>query len=359
MSKIFTVLTVLLFLFFVLPVVSAQNEANFTVYGQVFDTNGITPVNGVTVTITVSGSSLSTTTTDARTLNGTPINGTFYFPNLPVGADAGVSMTLTASTTGKSASTTVARAASEPQRVDLTLSTGSSGSGSGSSSSGTSSGGGGGGGSTGEEYSNVLARESKDELIAVGLPAKYYFTTVSSPVNEIVITSNINAGLINVQIEVLKGKSTLVKENPQGTIYKYLNIWVGTSGYATPRNIKEATIKFKVETSWIESSNFKDTEIVLMRWDGTKWITLETLVKTKDSTFTYFEAKADAFSPFVITGLKGTTSEKATPVITGTSSNPIEIEQPTPAHTKKTAGFEAVLSIAAVWMIFISRRIRR
>jgi len=50
-------------------------------------------------------------------------------------------------------------------------------------------------------------------MVAKDLPAKYTFTTGSSPVYELSIISAINAGLINTQIEVLKNTSTLVKES--------------------------------------------------------------------------------------------------------------------------------------------------
>jgi len=359
MNKKYIALLTVLFLFCILPA-QAQTGTPFTVYGQVFDTDN-TPLNGVTVSLSVNGETISTVTTNAT---GTNTPGYFYFPQPPGNANAGTSMTLAASISGKSASQTVARGPpeSDPQRVDLHLSIGGSSSSSGSSSGGTSSGGGGGGGTTGEEYSNIQTRESRDEMVAAGLPVKYSFTTASSPVNEIVITSNVNAGLINTQIEVLKDRSSLIKENAPGSIYKYLNIWVGTSGFSTSKNIKDATIKFKVETSWIDSNNFKDTDVALMRWDGTKWSPLETQVTTKDSKYTYFESKTNAFSPFAITSLKGTAIETPTPSVTETTAIPTippTASQPTPVPTKKTSGFEVILSVVAVSVIFAVWRNRR
>ena len=47
--------------------------------------------------------------------------------------------------------------------------------------------------------------------------------------------------------EVLKNKSTLVSEPPSDELYKYLNIWVGNSGYATPTNIENAIVYLKVK----------------------------------------------------------------------------------------------------------------
>ena len=50
---------------------------------------------------------------------------------------------------------------------------------------------------------------------------------------------------------MLKEKSTLVSGLPSDEVYKSLNIWVGNSGFATPKNIEKAVICFKVEKSSI------------------------------------------------------------------------------------------------------------
>ncbi len=359
-KKIFVVSISLLFLFF-MPPSSAENEANFTVYGQVFDTNGITPVNGVTVTITVSGSSLSTTTVDGKMLNGTPVNGTYYFPNLPVGAGAGTLMTLTASTAGKSASATVARAVAEPQEVNLYLTTGSTtGSGSGSSSGSSSGGGGGGGGASAEPFENILKKETREEFISKDLPATYNLVTPDVPVYAIVVTGNTNAGLVNVQVEHLKSTSKLAKKQPPGTVYMSMNIWLGTAGYATPKNIKEATIKFKVENPWLVSNDFKDTDIALARWDGTDWAILDTRPKNKDDKYTYFEARTNAFSPFAVTSLKGI--KTATPAPTPgeeKTTEPTGAAVPAAVPTKKTSGFEAFIALVTLSAASMFGRKRR
>ncbi|HII81172.1 MAG TPA: PGF-pre-PGF domain-containing protein, partial [Methanosarcina sp.] len=39
-------------------------------------------------------------------------------------------------------------------------------------------------------------------------------------------------------VEELKNKSTLVSGLPSGEVYKFINIWVGNSGYATSKNIE-------------------------------------------------------------------------------------------------------------------------
>ncbi|MDO8726620.1 MAG: S-layer protein domain-containing protein [Candidatus Methanoperedens sp.] len=174
-------------------------------------------------------------------------------------------------------------------------------------------GGGGGGGASGENYSNIELKEKYEESIYKDKPTSYRFKNASNPVTFVNITGNVNAGSINTAVEVLKGTSTLVKEAAPGTVYKNFNIWVGTSGFATSNNIKEAIVVFRVENSWFDSNAIARGDTKLVRWDGAKWITLETSEKTRDSTYTYFEGKTISFSPFAITGLKSASVSSTSP----------------------------------------------
>ncbi|MCX9075243.1 MAG: PGF-pre-PGF domain-containing protein, partial [Candidatus Methanoperedens sp.] len=179
-------------------------------------------------------------------------------------------------------------------------------SGGGSSSSSSSGGGGGGGGSSGEEFSNIEVIEKYYLYIYGNTVTRYKFNNNSNPVIFVNITGNINAGEIITMIEVLRNTSSLVKTQAPGTIYKNMNIWVGTSGFATQRNIQHAAVLFRVENAWLERNGFKGNEIKLVKWDGSTWSTQETSEKAKDGTYTYFEADTYSFSPFAITAMKET-----------------------------------------------------
>ncbi len=94
----------------------------FIIYGQVFDADGTTPVDGVTVTVTnlATGSSVSGITAD----------GGWYLVDLaqlePNEAHvAGDTIEITASGTGGAITTVVARAEASPQLVRLALEGGS------------------------------------------------------------------------------------------------------------------------------------------------------------------------------------------------------------------------------------------
>ncbi len=227
------------------------------------------------------------------------------------------------------------------------LGTVSSGSG---GSSGGGGGGGGGGGPSGENYSNILVKENYDLYIAKDIVTSYAFTNKSNPVEFVNITGNTSAGIINVAVETLKNTSTLVNTSAPGITYKNVNIWVGTTGFAVPKNIKEATIVFKVGNSWLSSNNLKGSDVKLEKWDGSKWMQLETAQTTKDDTYTYYEGKTNSFSPFAISGLKsGVTVPTATPIVTETQPAQTAV----PAATRKAAGFEAILVIATFLAIYV------
>ncbi|MCX9082421.1 MAG: PGF-pre-PGF domain-containing protein, partial [Candidatus Methanoperedens sp.] len=164
----------------------------------------------------------------------------------------------------------------------------------------------GGGGTSGENYSNILLIEKYDLEISKDVLTFYRFTDTKNPIISINITGNTNLGIITTSVEVLKNNSSLVNTSPDGLVYKNVNIWVGTSGFASPKNIKEAVIMFRVENSWISDNDLKNSDINLQRWNGSQWISLSTSENANDSTYTYFVANTNSFSPFAITSLKET-----------------------------------------------------
>jgi PGF-pre-PGF domain-containing protein len=182
-----------------------------------------------------------------------------------------------------------------------------------SSSSNSGGGGGGGGGTSGEDFKNIIVKEKYDLHIYKDIVTSYKFTHINNPILSINIVGNVNAGEISTAVEVLRNTSSLVTTPAPGNVYKNVNVWVGTSGFGTSKNIKQAVITFRVENSWISSNNMKSSGIKMVRWDGSKWDQLETLEKTKDSTYIYFEAKSNSFSSFAITGIekKETLTENA------------------------------------------------
>jgi PGF-pre-PGF domain-containing protein len=211
---------------------------------------------------------------------------------------------------------------------------------------------GGGSPASAETFENIVKQESREEMLSKDAPRTYSFSSPELPVSQIVITSNINADLTTVKVELLKNRSALANVEAPGNVYKYMNILVGSLGFAVPKNIKEGVVKFKVENSWITSNGFADSDIKMLKWNGIEWITLTTEKKSSDDKFTSYEAKTNAFSPFAISGVKGiaTASAEVTEVTTE------QTEVPAPVATKKAPGLEFVLAIAGLIAVVLRKR---
>ncbi|MFZ3166100.1 MAG: PGF-pre-PGF domain-containing protein, partial [Candidatus Methanoperedens sp.] len=202
-------------------------------------------------------------------------------------------------------------------------------------------GGGGGGGASGENYSNIELTEKYDMQISKDALTSYRFTHKKNPIMFVNITGNTTMGIITVSEEVLKGTSSLVKTSPEGLVYKNVNIWVGTSGFATPKNIKEASIKFRVDNNWMSANNVTSSDIILVKWNGNSWIQLETRVLSKDDTSTFFEGKTNAFSPFAITvKMGGVTAKVPGPEI----PQQVEVKAPDSDETPKQPAETAIIT---------------
>lgn len=166
----------------------------------------------------------------------------------------------------------------------------------------SSGGGGGGGGTSGEEYENIEIKDVVSEQIIINEETTYDFNEESNAIGTIKFTALKNAGTISATIEVLKGRSALVKSDPPGQVYQNMNIWVGKSGFATSNNIADVKVGFRVEKSWIEDNGIVVSTIRLCRHHDDVWNPLPTKQSGEDDKYIYFESNTPGFSPFSITG---------------------------------------------------------
>jgi PGF-pre-PGF domain-containing protein len=244
-------------------------------------------------------------------------------------------------------------------RVDLSFTTVPTGGGQpvgGTGSSGSSGGGGGGGVNSGEPFENMELSEIREADLVAGMPVTFRFTNPQLAVYELVITANVSAGLTSVKVEQLKGTSKLVASPPSGSIHKNVNIWLGSSGFAVPSNIREGIIKFKVNNTWLSSENIDASTISMMRWDGSQWISLETKQVSTDDNFAYYEAKSNSFSPFVISGVKADpTPVTTTPGVSQTAA-PLAIVPPTTSLNWILYVIVAIIIIVAVYYYAITKK---
>ncbi|MBU4491823.1 MAG: PGF-pre-PGF domain-containing protein, partial [Euryarchaeota archaeon] len=219
------------------------------------------------------------------------------------------------------------------------------------------SGGGGEGGRgvvTSEPHDNIARYETEIRDVISNRPVVYNFIAPEHGIYELVVTGKESEKDIAIRIEALRGISRLTASLPAGIVYTNINIWAGTE------QIKEVLIRFKVENSWI--SKYASGKVKMLKWDKSKWVQLETTEKNKDSTYTYYEAKTDSFSAFVITLIEDVVTPASTPAI-----EQAEIPKPIGRATqavipaKKAAGFEfeVILAIIALLVLFWQVRNRK
>jgi len=170
---------------------------------------------------------------------------------------------------------------------------------------GGSSGSGGAGGGSPEPATNVDAQELAQQFVSNGNCARFEFKEGATAVSYVEFDPKKSLGKITARVEMLKGQSVLVPEPPEGEVYKNINIWVGNEGTASPENIENAVIGFRVAKSWVIENNLIESSIQLWRFDGDRWNPLPTEKIGEDTECLYFEAETPGFSPFSIVCNKG------------------------------------------------------
>ncbi|VVB96365.1 Bacterial Ig-like domain (group 2) [uncultured archaeon] len=162
-------------------------------------------------------------------------------------------------------------------------------------------GGGGAGAISPEPLNNIDTFEIAEEYLGANVPASYIYTTPNLVITEVLVTPAKNFGTTSIRVEMLKDLSKIEGvTQPSGIVYKYADIWAGAKELETEEGIIDAFIGFKVDRSWLAENNLEEGSIRLLRWDGSKWVSLETEPKSLDEQFVYYIAKTNGFSPFAI-----------------------------------------------------------
>ena len=159
-------------------------------------------------------------------------------------------------------------------------------------------------------------------------------------------------GKITTIAEMLKGQSKLVSSLPEGTVYKNVNIWVGSGGIANSDNLENAVVGFRVDKAWLEENEVDADSLDLWYYDNS-WSKLDTRKLDENSnTYVYFEAKTPGFGPFAIVapGKDGSGSIEVEPVPTETSEDDVasEPEKPSSGGWRSTPGFESAAVLGTV-----------
>jgi methanogen extracellular protein (TIGR04279 family)/PGF-pre-PGF domain-containing protein len=180
----------------------------------------------------------------------------------------------------------------------------SKGDSSGGGSSGGKVGSSGGAGSSPEPAKNVNTKELCQQFVSNGNRIKFEFPKEATSVGYVEFDAKKTAGKITTIVEELKGKSSLTPTKPEGVIYKYLNIWVGNSGFANSKNIEDAVVGFRVSKKWIIENHINMDTIILQHFSEGQWNSLKAEKVGEDDDYVYLKSGTQSFSPFAITASK-------------------------------------------------------
>jgi PGF-pre-PGF domain-containing protein len=233
-------------------------------------------------------------------------------------------------------------------------STSSGGSGGGSHKSSGSSSGGGAGGSP-EPQSNVEAKELSQAYVTNGTHVRFDFPNGVTCIRYVEFDAKKTLGKITTIVEMLKGQSKLVPSLPEGTVYKNVNIWVGSGGIANSDNIENAVVGFRVEKAWIEKNgvNTGDKDSLNLWYYDKAWNKLETeKIDESNNTYVYYEAKTPGFGSFAIVAADEdeSGSVEVEPVPTDDAGNDVasEPEDPSSGGWRSMPGFESAAVLGTV-----------
>ena len=241
---------------------------------------------------------------------------------------------------------------------------------------GSSGGGGGGGGTSGEAFENIVCTETDRQFVGKDLNVKYNFKLKGNYVQHIQFTGLTGAGKVAAKVEILNHTSTIVKKDAPNIVFKNLNVWIGNMGYFSNNNIKDPTITFIVDRSWVRDNDIILNTISFYSYnDRTRiWEKMSTQKIGEDSTSYLFKASLPirgSLGPMAISGKDlvyvPTHVPTSKPVITPTQS---VTDQPTPEITPttipvtwtgtwnaKVPGFQLLAAlIPLITLYFISRR---
>lgn len=242
-----------------------------------------------------------------------------------------------------------------PADCSITVSQSSNGGGSSGGSGG--SGGGGGAGASQEPQSNVEAKELSQKTVTAGQHVKFEFPKGVTCIRYVEFDAKKNLGKVTTIVEMLKGQSKLVSSLPDGSVYKNVNIWVGSGGIANSDNLENAVVGFRVEKAWLEKSGADESSVSL--WNYNKaWNKLETKQVGEDNTYVFFDAKTSGFGCFTIVvpeKIIEPIKEDISSPTSGNDTNPAEDQEKQPSKSR-IPGFESVIAVGILGAVYLLRR---
>jgi PGF-pre-PGF domain-containing protein len=213
------------------------------------------------------------------------------------------------------------------------------------------------GGVSGISSADILTSSISRQQVISGQQAEFTFSEPGCSVTGISFVAGVSAGTITGKVEVLKGLPKTVLESPEGDVYQYMNIVIGTQIFGESGSFENAVIDFKVPHSWVEENNIDEVSLTLNRYHGNTWVQLSTEKTGEDDEYFYFRAETPGFSCYSITGEKK--EIRITPTAAGSETDAQQITgskvPDTTSREEKSPGFDLVFTVAGilsvVWLL--------
>ncbi|WP_440944880.1 NosD domain-containing protein [Methanosarcina sp. T3] len=208
------------------------------------------------------------------------------------------------------------------------------------------------GGISGTSSVNVLTASVSRQQVIAGQQAEFTFSESGCSVKGISFVAGASAGTVTGKVEVLKDLPKTVLESPEGEIYQYMNIVIGSQSFGESGTFESAVIDFRVPRSWVEENNIDEASLTLNRYHNNAWARLSTEKTGEDDEFLYFRAETPGFSCYSITGEKRGTIT-ITPAATGAETDTKqmtgnEVPDTTSEEAKKSPGFGPVFTATGI-----------
>lgn len=219
--------------------------------------------------------------------------------------------------------------------------------------------GGGGAGASQEPQSNVEAKELSQKTVTTGKHIKFDFPKGATCVRYVEFDAKKSLGKVTTIVEMLKGQSKLVPNLPEGSVYKNINIWVGSGGIANSNNIENAVVGFRVEKAWLEERGVDESSVAL--WHYNKgWNKLETEKVGEDNTYVFYDAKTSGFGCFSIVVpekiIEPSIEEDTSSPTPENDTKPPANETRKPLGWRSIPGFESVIAIGVLGAVYLVLR---
>jgi len=208
--------------------------------------------------------------------------------------------------------------------------------------------------SSSDEPENVEETAVLRIYLGAGGSSTYNFNNVITSVE---VTPDRNYGHVAARIEILAGRpGSMTSDLPDGVIFKYVNIFIGTTGWSEGK-LSNSVINFQVPESWFEEYNVDPASVIMYWHNNGKWQPLDTTMTGQAGGYYQYSSPSLGFSTFLILGQVWDpgTGETAVASDSGTVIDPTPTPEAT--STKGIPVFWILLGIVAIVVVLVYRKI--